>query len=131
MIRPRPKGELAIKDKVAIIGVGATKFGESFDMSYDDLLVEAVYDAIEDAGIELKDIQAAWLSTAFPDAGVYKGRSGMDLTEATGLSDIPITRVSNYCAAAGDAFRNAMTAVLSGMYDIALAVGVEKLRDRA
>jgi acetyl-CoA C-acetyltransferase len=126
----RPQGELSIKDKVAIVGVGSTKFGENFDMSYDDLLVEAVYEAVEDAGIEPKDIQAAWLSTAFPDAGVYKGRSGMDLADATALFDIPITRVSNYCAAAGDALRNAMTAILSGMYDIVLAVGVEKLRDR-
>ena len=80
--------------------------------------------------MEPGDIQAAWLSTAFPDAGVYKGRSGMDLAEATALFDIPITKVANYCAAGADALRNAMTAVLSGMYDIALAVGVEKLRDR-
>jgi len=130
MNRPRPKGEMSIKDKVAIVGVGSTKFGENFEMSYDDLLVEAIYEAVEDAGIEARDIQAAWLSTAFPDAGVYKGRSGMDLADATALFDIPITRVSNYCAAAGDALRNAMTAILSGMYDIVLAVGVEKLRDR-
>lgn len=130
MTRGRPQGELSIKDLVAIVGAGSTKFGENFHMSYDDLLVEAVYEAIEDAGIEPQDIQAAWLSTAFPDAGVYKGRSGMDLADATALFDIPITRVSNYCAAAGDALRNAMTAILSGMYDIVLAVGVEKLRDR-
>lgn len=131
MKQVRPQGELSIKDKVAIVGVGCTKFGENFEMSYDDLLVEAVYEAVEDAGIEPGDIQAAWLSTAFPDAGVYKGRSGMDLADATALFDIPITRVANYCAAASDALRNAMTAILSGMYDVVLAVGVEKLRDRA
>lgn len=113
-----------------MVGVGCTRFGENFHQSYDDLLVEATYEAVEDAGIEPMDIQAAWLSTAFPEAGVYKGRSGMDLAEATGLFGIPITRVGNYCAAGGDALRNAFTAVLSGMYDVVLAVGVEKLRDR-
>jgi acetyl-CoA C-acetyltransferase len=50
-----------IKDRVAIIGMGCTKFGERWDASRNDLLVEAAYEAFEDAGIESKDIQAAWL----------------------------------------------------------------------
>lgn len=121
----------SFKDRVAIIGVGCTKFGENFEMSYGDLIVEAAYEAFADAGIESKAVKGAWLSTAFPDAGVYKGRSGMDLAEPLALFDIPVTRVSNYCAAAGDAFRNGCAAVMAGVCDVALVLGVEKLRDRS
>ena len=52
-----------IKDKVAIIGMGCCKFGENWDKSADDMIIDAVYEAYEDAGIEPKDIQAAWLGT--------------------------------------------------------------------
>ncbi|MBS1861692.1 MAG: acetyl-CoA acetyltransferase [Actinobacteria bacterium] len=117
--------------KIAIIGAGCTRFGENFDQSYDDMAVDATLDAVRDANIGLADIDGAWLSTAFPDAGVWKGRSGMDLAEPLALWDIPVTRVSNYCASAGDALRNACMALLSGAHDCVLALGVEKLRDRS
>ena len=52
-----------ISDQVAIIGMGCSKFGERWDMGPDDLLVEAAYEAFEDAGVEAKDIEAAWLGT--------------------------------------------------------------------
>ncbi len=52
-----------IKDKVAIIGMGCTKFGELWDKSPEDLIVEAFKETVEDAGIEKKDIQAAWLGS--------------------------------------------------------------------
>lgn len=117
--------------KIAIIGVGCTRFGENFDQSYDDMAVDATLEAVRDAGIELSSIDGAWLSTAFPDAGVWKGRSGMDLAEPLALWDVPVTRVSNYCASAGDALRNACMALLSGAHDCVLALGVEKLRDRS
>jgi len=120
-----------MKDKVAVVGVGCTKFGEHFDISYWELLHQAVKEAVEEAGIEFKDIDGAWLGTAFPDAGVWKGKSGMDLAEPLALFDIPVMRLSNYCATAGDAFRSACLAVLSGEHRIALAAGCEKLRDRA
>src|SRR3972149_9311740 len=122
---------MSLKDKVAIIGVGCTKFGEHFDMGYSDMVVEAAYEAFEDAHVAPEEIEAAWLGTAFPDAGVWKGRSGMDLAEPLHLFDIPITRVSNYCATGGDALRNACMALLSGEYKVVLALGVEKLRDRS
>lgn len=121
---------MTFKDKIAIIGAGCTKFGENFNMSYGDMVFEAAKEAFEDAGVEGKDIDAAWLGTAFPDAGVYKGRSGMDLAEPLGMFDIPITRVSNYCATGGDAFRNGCNSLLSGESDLVLALGAEKLRDR-
>ncbi|MFH1422186.1 MAG: acetyl-CoA acetyltransferase [Planctomycetota bacterium] len=122
---------MSLKDKIAIVGAGCTKFGENFDLSYSDMIYEAAHEACVEANIELKEIDAAWLGTAFPDAGVWKGRSGMDLAEPLSLFDIPITRVSNYCATAGDALRNACMALLSGEHKIVLALGVEKLRDRS
>ena len=112
-----------IKDKVAIMGMGCTKFGERWDANAADLMVEAAYEAFADAGIEGKDIQAAWLGT------VGSFRTGQPLAEALKLDYIPITRVENACATATDAFRNACYAVAAGIYDIVLALGVEKLKD--
>ena len=119
------------KRDIAIIGIGVTKFGELFDQSYDDLVREASLQAIADAGMELSDVQAAWLSTAFPEIGVFKGRSGMDLSEPLNLYNIPVTRVSNFCASGADAIRNAANALNAGECDVAMALGVEKLRDRS
>lgn len=121
---------MSFKDKIAIIGAGCTKFGENFNKSYSDMVFEAAQEAFQDGGVESKDIDAAWLGTAFPDAGVYKGRSGMDLAEPLAMFDIPISRVSNYCATGGDAFRNGCNSLLSGESDVVLALGAEKLRDR-
>jgi acetyl-CoA C-acetyltransferase len=116
---------------IAIIGIGVTPFGELFDQSYDDLVRDAALQAIGDAGIAMDDIQAGWLSTAFPEIGVYKGRSGMDLAEPLNLYGIPVTRVSNFCASGADAIRNAANALKAGECDVAIALGVEKLRDRS
>ncbi len=112
-----------IRDKVAIIGMGCTKFGERWDASASDLMVEAAYEAFADAGLEGKDIQAAWLGT------VSSFRTGQPLAEALKLDYIPITRVENACATATDAFRNACYSVAAGIYDIVLVMGVEKLKD--
>jgi len=113
----------SIKDRVAIVGMGCTKFGERWDASANDLLVEAAYQAFEDAGIEPKDIQAAWFGTT------SSGQTGMGLAEPLRLQYIPVTRVENACATASDAFRNACYAVAAGIYDIVLAIGVDKLKD--
>jgi len=115
---------------IAIIGIGVTKFGELFHQSYDDLVRDAAMQAVKDADVKLDEIGAAWLSTAFPEIGVFKGRSGMDLSEPLGLYDIPVTRVSNFCASGADAIRNAVNSLRAGECDMAMAVGVEKLRDR-
>jgi len=112
-----------IKDKVAIIGMGCTKFGEHWDKSVNDLIVEACYEAFEDAGVEPKDIQAAWLGTT------TSGRRGGTLTYPLKLDYIPVTRVENACATGTDAFRNACYAVAAGIYDLVLVCGVEKLKD--
>ncbi len=112
-----------IKDRVAVIGMGCTKFGERWEVDGTDLLVEAAYEAYEDAGIEPNEIEAAWLGTV----GTFG--TGQPLARALKLNYIPITRVENACATATDAFRNASYAVAAGIYDIVLAVGVEKQKD--
>jgi acetyl-CoA C-acetyltransferase len=116
-----------IKDKVAIIGMGCTRFGERWDMGAEELMVEAFKECIEDAGIEKKEIGAAWLGTCFESINV--GRSALPLSLTLRLPNIPVTRVENFCATGTEAFRGACYAVASGAYDIALAMGVEKLKD--
>ncbi len=116
-----------IKDKVAIIGMGCTKFGERWDVGAEELMVEAFLECIKDAGIEKKDIGAAWFGTCFDEGSV--GKSGVPLATTLRLPFIPVTRVENYCATGSEAFRGACYAVASGAYDICLALGVEKLKD--
>jgi acetyl-CoA C-acetyltransferase len=113
----------SIKDKVAIIGMGCTNFGELWDKTQDDLMIEACYEAFEDAGVEPKDIEAAWLGT------VVGGNMGVRLGRALKLEYIPITRIENICSTGTDTFRNACYSVAAGIYDIVLACGVEKLKD--
>ncbi len=116
-----------IRDKVAILGMGCSKFGERWDCEAEDLMVEAYEEALGDAGIEKSQINAAWFSTAIED--VHVGKSGVPLAVALRLPYIPVTRVENYCASGSEAFRGAVYAVASGAADIALALGVEKLKD--
>jgi len=111
------------RDKVAIVGMGCTQFGELWDKSADDLITDATYEACEDAGIEIKDVQAAWLGT------VFSGHTALSLSSPLKLQYIPVTRVENMCATGTEALRAAAYAVAAGACDIALAVGVEKLKD--
>ncbi|MFI5396302.1 MAG: acetyl-CoA acetyltransferase [Candidatus Binatia bacterium] len=118
-----------MKDQVAVVGVGCTKFGDLFETSYDELICEAAFDAYADAGITSEDIQAAYLGTYLP--GPSGGKAAVSLGDALRLYDRPITRVENYCATGTDAFRNGCLAIASGAYDIVLVLGAEKLKDRA
>jgi acetyl-CoA C-acetyltransferase len=113
----------SIKDKVAIVGMGCTKFGENWEMSGRDMIIDAAYEAYQDAGIEPKDIQAAWFGT------VWGGETGQVMAESLKLPYIPITRVENQCATGSDALRNAAFAVASGVNDVVLVLGLEKLKD--
>lgn len=117
-----------IKDKVAIIGMGCTQFGELWDKSAEDLIVEAFKEAIEDAGIELKDIEAAWQGGP-QYSEVNLGHGAFPLAMTLKLPFLPVTRVENMCASGSEALRGACYAVASGACDIALALGAEKLKD--
>ena len=116
-----------IRDKVAIIGMGCSRFGERWDIGAEGLMVEAFQEAIADAGIEKNDIQAAWYGVCMDEINVGKGAPSMGV--ALRLPNIPISRMENYCATGTEAFRGAVYGVASGAYDICLALGVEKLKD--
>src|SRR5512136_746235 len=117
-----------IRDKVAIIGMGCTKFGELWDKSPDDLMVEAFTEAIQDAGIEKKDIQAAWQGG--PEmTEVSTGHSAIPLSTALKLPFVACTKVENMCASGSEALREATYAVASGDYDIPFTLSNEKLKD--
>jgi acetyl-CoA C-acetyltransferase len=116
-----------IKDKVAILGMGCSKFGERWDANPEDLMVEAFNEALADAGIETGQIDASWFSTHMDEVGVGKG--GLPLSFALRLPNIGVTRVENFCAGGSEAFRAAAYAVAAGACEIALALGVEKLKD--
>lgn len=114
-----------IRGRAAVAGVGATAFGEHWDRDAADLLVEAVDAALEDAGVELADVEAAWVGNQYPTTGV----SGAQLGDALHLYHRPVTRVENFCASGMDAFRQACYAVAAGIHEVVLACGVEKLTD--
>ena len=116
-----------IKDKVAIIGMGCTRFGELWDTNAEDLIIDAFVECLEDAGIEKKEIQAAWWGCHFDQ--VNYGKASVPLSTTLKLPFIPVTRVENWCATGTEALRGACYAVASGACDIALALGAEKLKD--
>lgn len=116
-----------IRDKVAIVGMGCTPFGEHWNRGAEDLMVEAFEEARADAGIERSQIDAAWIGNALDDINV--GNSALPLAHALRLGSIPVTRVENMCATGTEALRAATYAVAAGACDIALAMGVEKLKD--
>ena len=124
--RARRVGTMAssgIRDQVAIIGMGCTRFGELWDKGVDDLLTDAATEAAASAGMSIHDIDAFWLGT------MTSGVCGVTLSRPLKLDYKPVTRVENYCATGSEAFRNACYAVASGAYDLAMAIGVEKLKD--
>src|SRR5437660_4882622 len=112
-----------IRDRVAIVGMGCTPFGEHWDKGADHLLVDAANEAIGSAGVKVDDIDAFWLGT------MGSGISGLTLSRPLKLDYRPVSRLENMCATGSEAFRNACYAVASGAYDMAMAIGVEKLKD--
>jgi len=111
------------KDQVAIIGMGCTSFGEHWGKDVKDLIIDACYEAFDDAGVEPKQIQAAWWSS------MISGELGRSLAYPLKTDYIQISRVENRCAGGQDAFLNACFAVASGAYDLVLVCGAEKLKD--
>ena len=116
-----------IKDRVAILGMGCSRFGERWDASPEDLIVEAFAEALADSGLDRDRIEAAWLGVFYQEQSV--SRSGLPLSMALRLPNVPVTRVENLCATGTEALRGAAYAVAAGAVDVALALGVEKLKD--
>src|SRR4030088_3411290 len=90
-------GSHGIKDQVAIVGMGCTRFGEHWDKSADDLLVDASEEAFASAGVAKNDVDAFWLGTAM------SGMSGMALARPLQLQNKPVSRVENFCATGSEA----------------------------
>src|SRR5256885_16632287 len=109
-----------MKDQVAVIGVGCTKFGDRFERSYEELIADAAFDAYADAGIDSSEIEAAYLGTYLPCA--VCGKAPLSLGDALRLYDRPITPVENYCPTGTDAFRNGCLAVATGAADVMLVI---------
>ena len=116
-------GSHGIRDRVAIVGMGCTRFAEHWDKGVDELLLDATGEAFTAAGVTKQDVDAYWLGTA------QSGMSGITLARPLQLEGKPVTRVENYCATGSEALRQAAYAVASGAYDTAMAVGVEKVKD--
>lgn len=112
-----------IKDRAAVIGMGCTKFGERFDTGKEDLIVEAIGEALADSGLEFQDIDAFWYGTMVSDL------AGTGFSKVMKSRYKPVTRIENFCCTGSDVFRNACYAVASGAYDVVMAIGVEKLKD--
>lgn len=102
-------------------------FGERFDMGIKEMVAAAYTAAVGsvDKGMNRNDIQAAW----FGELQTVDGFPSGLMADSTGLLDIPVTRVENACATGNDAIRNAVLAVGSGHYDVALVIGADKIRD--
>jgi acetyl-CoA C-acetyltransferase len=90
-----------IKDRVAIVGMGCTRFAEHWDKSLDDLIVEAAGDTFASAGVAKEGVDAYWLGTA------QSGMSGITLARPLQLQGKPVTRVENYCTTGSEALRAA------------------------
>ena len=116
--------------KVRVVGAGMTRFGKYLDRGLRDLAEEAVRNVVEDAGLNSKEINAAYVGNSV--AGLITGQEairGQVMLRRTGLMGIPIVNVENACASASTAFHLGWMAVASGMHDCVLALGVEKLSD--
>src|SRR5579872_3993786 len=112
---------------VFVAGCGVTAFGNRWRSSAADLAAQACYEALADAGLELTDVQAAWVGAFYPATGI----GGSFLVDAIGCRGIPITHVENMCATGLDAFRHAFMTVAAGACDVALVCGVDKLTDES
>jgi acetyl-CoA C-acetyltransferase len=116
----------AIRDKVAVVGVGCCQFGENWDQSREDMIVDAVYEAYADAGIEdpQRQIEAIFAGAVYPREG-----SG-EVADALRLYGKPITMLMDYCQTGTDAFRCGVFSVACGLYDTVLVLGFDKPKDR-
>jgi len=117
--------------EVSIIGVGLTKFGELWDKSFRQLIAEAGSKAIIDSGIEGKDIDAMYIGSMSSGRFIGQEHIGSLVADASGFSHIhiPSTRVEGACASGGLAVREGYLSILSGINDVVVIGGIEKMND--
>ena len=117
---------MSFKDKVAIVGTGCSKFGERWDCGISDLVIESTSEALNDAGIGIEDIQACYVGTMYAP---MSGMGASPIFDALKFNNIPVIRNENWCTSGHIALIEACLAVASGVFDIVMALGVEKLKD--
>ena len=115
--------------RVAIIGAGMTKFGEHWEKGFRDLVIEAGVKAIENAGLQGNEISAGYVGSMASGSLIGQEHVGALIADQMGLNPVPITRVEAACASGGVALRQGYLAVASGMHDIVVVGGVEKMND--
>jgi len=113
--------------RVAMVGAGMTQFGELFGLGIKEMVPMAVSEAVAsvDKGFDRTAIEAAWFGELVPTDGFASGI----LADSCGLLDIPVTRLENACATGNDAVRHGFLGVASGMYDVVLVAGADKVRE--
>lgn len=111
--------------KAYVLGVGMTRFGRRPDIPMEQMGVEAIGEALADAGVDIKQIEALWCGHCWQGSG-----AGQRILAAYGYSGIPVSNVENICASGSTALREAYYAVAAGRYDISMALGVEKMTGR-
>ncbi|MCX6770405.1 MAG: thiolase domain-containing protein [Candidatus Micrarchaeota archaeon] len=115
--------------RVAIVGVGMSKFGEEWTRGYRDMLIEAGSRAVEDAKLSGAEIDCMYVGTMAPGSLVGQEHIGALVVDSMGLIPIPATRVEAACASGGVALRQGYMAIASGMHDCVVVGGVEKMTD--
>ena len=120
-------------NRVAVVGAGLIKFGELFEQSYEQMASDAFSAAVDsvDAGFEPAQVEAAFVATQRGTLWGQEGIGGNTVPSAIGLSGIACTRIENACPSGSDAFRVGAMAVASGVHDVVLVIGVEKMRDKS
>jgi len=114
---------------VSIVGAGMSQFGAFRDKTSRDLFVEAFQDLMDhlDQRIEVADIECGYVGNYSSDLFEGQGHTAPILADWLGLTPIPVTRIENACASSGSALREGIMAIASGMYDMVLVGGVEKM----
>ncbi len=114
---------------VTIVGAGMSRFGAFPDKSSRDLFVDAFQDLMEnlDQGMDIEDIQCAYVGNYSADLFEHQGHTAPIVADWLGITPIPITRIENACASSGSALREGVMAIASGMYDVVLVGGMEKM----
>ena len=115
--------------QVSIVGAGLSQFGAFPEKDSRDLFVEAFQDMMEtmDKPFDIDDIECAYIGNYSSDLFETQGHTAPIVADWLGLTPIPITRIENACASSGSALREGAMAIASGMYDIVLVGGMEKM----